>query len=103
LPPPDPAILAPRSGDQEGIRTFRPGIEHRHAPAAPEQVDLDETHVAQQDALALSLVEFPALGARALVGGREDLNERFSLFALCSVSVEELIVKKTRSPHFFSV
>jgi hypothetical protein len=43
---PDAANLSLSPGDQQRLSAFGPGIEHRHALAAAEQVEFYEAHIA---------------------------------------------------------
>ena len=75
---PNPAevvFLCP--GHQYCVRAVGPRIEHRHALAAAQQVNLHEARISQQQALPLAQVKVPTRRVRALVGRREDLDTRY--------------------------
>src|SRR5262249_26558511 len=90
------------AADQQIIRAVRPGIGHREALPAPQQVDLDEIRRAQHQRLALAKVEIPSLRAPPFVRRRQEFNAgnqpqlRIPFVDLNEILAEALVDKRSK-------
>src|SRR6266545_170413 len=86
-------LLVPSSNEQI-VRSLREGIEHRHARAAAEQVDLDEVGSAEQQCLPFAQVLLAAGGALPFVRRRQHLDTGDEpAFGFGGVDLDELLAE----------
>src|SRR5262249_50827856 len=93
-----------RPSDQQSIRAGWPGIEHWHALAAAQQIDLHEVHISQQMTSPFAQIAPPSRCAGSLVGRREDLDNRYeALLGIGVVDLDECLAElfHDESPQHF--